>query len=65
MGKKTDVSHMKVFGCIAYAHVPDEERRKLDKKTVKLRFMGFANNAKGYRLYDEEKRRILIRRDVR
>lgn len=53
-----------MFGCIAYAHVPDEERRKLDKETVKLRFVGYANNAKGYRLYNEEKRRILIRRDV-
>ena len=31
---------------------------------MKLRFVGYANNAKGYRLYDEEKRRILIRRDV-
>lgn len=31
---------------------------------MKLRFMGFANNAKGYRLYDEGKRRILICRDV-
>lgn len=29
--KKPDVNHMKVFGCIAYAHVPDEKRRKLDK----------------------------------
>ena len=63
-GKKPDMSHMKVFGCIAYAHIPDEERRKLDKKAVKLRFVGYANNAKGYRMYDEEKRRILIRRDV-
>lgn len=63
-GKKPDMRHMRVFGCVAYAHIPDEERRKLDKKAVKLRFVGYANNAKGYRLYDEEKRRILIRRDV-
>lgn len=62
--KQPNVSHMKVFGCVAYAHVPDIERRKLDKKAVKLRFVGYANNAKGYRLFDEEKRRILIRRDV-
>lgn len=62
--KKPDLSHMKVFGCVAYAHIPAQERRKLDKKTVKLRFVGYANNAKGYRLFDEEKRRILIRRDV-
>ncbi|KAG7523296.1 Retrovirus-related Pol poly from transposon TNT 1-94 [Solea senegalensis] len=42
----------------------DTERRKLDKKAVKLRFMGYANNSKGYRLLHEEKRRILIHRDV-
>ena len=63
-GKKPDMRHMRVFGCVAYAHIPDEHRRKLDKKTEKLRFVGYANNAKGYRLYDEEKRRIVIRRDV-
>ena len=49
------MSHMRVFGCVAYAHVPDTERGKLDKKAVKLRFMGYANNTKGYRLWDEEK----------
>lgn len=55
---------MRVFGCVAYAHVPDTEGKKLDKKAVKLRFLGYATNAKGYRLWDEEKRRVLIRRDV-
>jgi hypothetical protein len=24
-GRKAGVSHLKVFGCIAYAHVPDEK----------------------------------------
>ncbi|KAM3870107.1 hatching enzyme 1.2-like [Diretmus argenteus] len=42
----------------------DIVRRKLDKKAVKLRFMGYANNAKGYRVFDEEEKRIIIRRDV-
>ena len=27
--KKSDVSHLKVFGCVAYAHVPDAQRQKL------------------------------------
>ena len=31
-GRKPDVSHLRVFGCMAYAHVPDSERGKLDKK---------------------------------
>ena len=26
------VSHLNVFGCVAYAHVPDELRKKLDNK---------------------------------
>jgi len=31
-GKKPDVSHLRVFGCIAYVHVPDGKRSKLDLK---------------------------------
>ena len=31
-GMNHSVSHFKVFGCVAYAHIPDELRRKLDKK---------------------------------
>lgn len=30
-GRKPSVDHLRVFGCVAYAHIPDEERRKLDK----------------------------------
>ena len=35
-GKKPNVTHLKVFGCIAYAHIPDTHRRKLDKKADNL-----------------------------
>ena len=63
-GRKPKVSHMKVFGCIAYSHIPDANRRKLDKKTEKLRFVGYSNTKKGYRLYDEGKKRTVVRRDV-
>jgi hypothetical protein len=31
-GKKPNVSHLIVFGCIAYVHVLDEKRSKLDPK---------------------------------
>jgi len=37
---KLDVSHLKVFGCIAYVHVPDEKRSKLDPKAEKCIFIG-------------------------
>ena len=31
-GMNHNVSHLKFFGCVTYAHVLDELRRKLDKK---------------------------------
>ena len=31
-GKKTSLSHLRVFGCDAYVHVPKDKRTKLDNK---------------------------------
>ena len=47
-GTKPDLSHMKVFGCIAYVHVPDEMRTKLDPKAEKCVFIGYSLEQKGY-----------------
>ena len=37
-GMNHSVSHLKVFGCVTYAHVLDELRKKLDKKGHKCIF---------------------------
>lgn len=49
---------------MAYAHVPDSERRKLDKKSRKMRFVGYSLTSKRYLLFDETNRKMYIRRDV-
>ena len=36
-GRKANLSHLKVFGCVAYAHIPDCQRSKLDKKAQKYK----------------------------
>jgi hypothetical protein len=41
-GKKPDVSHLGVFGYIAYVHVPDEKRSKIDPKVEKCIFIGYS-----------------------
>ncbi|KAK4327573.1 hypothetical protein Pmani_001980 [Petrolisthes manimaculis] len=64
MGKKPTVHHLRVFGCVCYAHVSKDERRKLDPKSVKCIFLGYGSEVKGYRLFDLEKKRILNSRDV-
>ncbi len=41
-GKKPDVSPLIVFGCIAYVHVLDEKKSKLDPKAEKCIFVGYS-----------------------
>jgi len=63
-GKKLDVSHLKVFGCIAYVHVPNEKKLKLDPKIEKCIFIGYFSEQKGYRCFNPSTRKLQVRRDV-
>jgi transposase InsO family protein len=45
---KPQLQNLKVFGTLAYAHIPDEKRRKLNAKAFKCRFLGYENGVKGY-----------------
>ena len=63
-GRKPNISHIRVFGCMAYAHISTDRRRKLDPKATKMRFVGYSLTSKGYRLYDEESKKLFVRRDV-
>ena len=51
-GTKPNLSHLKVFGYIAYVHVPDGLHRKLDPKAEKCIFVGYSLQQKGYRCYN-------------
>jgi len=63
-GKKPDVSHFKVFGCIAYMHVPDEKRSKLNPKAKKCIFIGYSSKQKKYRCFNPSTRKLQVSRDV-
>ena len=58
------VSHLKLFGCVAYVHVPDEMRKKLDKKGQKCIFVDYLEDTKVYKMYDLVARKVIISRDV-
>ena len=64
-GKRPDISHLKVFGCVSYTHVPENQRRKLDAKARKAIFVGYPLGVKGYKLYDLEKKSFIVSRDVK
>ncbi|MCO5553831.1 hypothetical protein L7F22_007357 [Adiantum nelumboides] len=62
--RKPSVSYLRVFGCLAYAHIPQQLRRKLDDKAVKCIFVGYSSGSKGYRLYNPATNNIFESRDV-
>ncbi|KAJ4769831.1 polyprotein [Rhynchospora pubera] len=63
-GVKPEVSHLKVFGSVAYAHIPDQRRTKLDDKSKKLIFIGYDERSKAYKLIDPTTNKVHISRDV-
>jgi hypothetical protein len=46
------VSHLKVFDSVAYVHILDQKRVKLDDKSLKLIFVGYDESSKAYKLFD-------------
>jgi hypothetical protein len=64
MGYPPDLSHLRVFGCLAYRHIHKDHRRKLDPKAERLTFVGYDTETKGYRLWNSAKRSVVISSDV-
>lgn len=62
--QKSTVDHFKVFGCRAYAHVPDEKRKKLNAMGEKCIFLGIGDQSKAYKLYNPNTKKIVISCDV-
>lgn len=63
-GWKPSVKHLKVFGSIGYVHVPEQERTKLDDRSKKMVFIGYAENWKGYKCFDPVTKKVVVSRDV-
>ncbi|KZV39824.1 hypothetical protein F511_27827 [Dorcoceras hygrometricum] len=63
-GKDPSYSHLRVFGCLAYAHVSKELRQKLDARTTPCIFVGYGDEEFGYRLWDPKEKKVIRSRDV-
>ena len=62
-GKPPDLTQLKVFGCLAMAHV---KRDKLGTRAMKCIFLGYPKGVKGYKLWCIEpgEKGALVSRDV-
>jgi len=63
--RKPDVSHIRIFSYIAYAHIPNKLRQKLDNKFEKCIFLGYSDQYKAYLLYNFVTKKVVISRDVK
>lgn len=64
-GKKPELSHLRIFGSVAYCHIPDEKRSKLDQTADKGYLIGYSENKRAYRIYIPCSKKIIVRRDVK
>ncbi|KAK2980800.1 hypothetical protein RJ640_029877 [Escallonia rubra] len=63
-GRRPAVDHFRIFGYIAYAHVPDEKMKKLDDKSEKCVFLGVSEVSKAYKLFNPLTKKIVTSRDI-
>lgn len=63
-GRKPNVEYFRFFGCIAYAHIPDAERKKMDDKGQKCIFLGLSDKSKAYCLFNPITKKIVISREI-
>ena len=60
LGNPADYSDLKIFGCLAYAHV---DNKKLEPRSIKYVFHSYKASVKGYKLWCPENRKVVISRD--
>jgi hypothetical protein len=63
-GKKVEVSHLKIFGCPVFIHIPKEKRNKLEPSGKKGIFVGYCDVSKAFKIYIPFHHHIEINRDV-
>jgi hypothetical protein len=63
-GKKPEVGHLRIFGCITFSYVPSEKRTKLEPTTERGIFVGYSETSKAFRIYLPSLRKTVLRRNV-
>src|ERR671929_620035 len=60
-GKKPDVGHLRVWGCVAYVHIQRDKRlSKLGSHMEKCIFIGYPAGYKGWKFYNPETKKVVI-----
>ncbi|UYV65700.1 hypothetical protein LAZ67_3005179 [Cordylochernes scorpioides] len=47
LSRKVSVRHFKIFGALAYAHIPKQKRKKFDRRAKRCILVGYSTQSKG------------------
>jgi len=62
--EKPNISHLHIFGCHVYIHIPKEKRAKMEPSRKKGNFIGYSENSKEFRIYILGERHVEVNWDV-
>ncbi|OXA56474.1 Copia protein, partial [Folsomia candida] len=63
-GWPPDLSHVRTFGCTAYAQIPEEDRDPSDPKARIGKLVGYGTFGRKFKVYIPEKRKVVPARNV-
>jgi hypothetical protein len=59
------VSHFRIFGSRAWAHIPTDKRKDLEPQSVECIFVGYPEGVKGYIFMDSHTEKFILSRSVK
>ncbi|MGS7457498.1 hypothetical protein, partial [Mycobacterium tuberculosis] len=62
--KQPDLKHMRIFGCLCFVTITAPHSDKFKPRAFKGVFIGYAQNQKGYKVYDLITHKPVVSRDV-
>ena len=62
-GHKPNISHLRVFGCLAWVHILKKRRHKLQPKSRAMIFIGYEQGSNGYQFWDTAHQHFKISHD--
>jgi hypothetical protein len=63
-GRRPNIDHMRIFGCVAYALNPSPNCSKFDATGTKCLLLGYCEDSKAYRLMCLDTKKIIKSQDV-
>lgn len=64
IGQKPALDHVKIFGSDAYVFIDASKRKKFQKKSEKMIFVGYEENTSNYRFMNLQTNRVIISRNA-